>query len=342
MEVMRAVPVVLPDAPLGVGELEVRVEEWGRQVMRQAMAAAWVAQAVLRPVGPCPACGARAGRSAGGKARRVETLFGPVALPRRRRRCGGCGRHDQPDDAVLAPALGTGRLSPRLREMAVLCGAGGPTGTRRRCWGGCGGAAVGRDGARGGGGEVGTAVASAQARAAAAVIAPPATAPEPGRPVPARLEVELDGAWIHCRDNPHGIEIKGGVAHAGSVAVGATRRALVPRAYAATARGVGALGALVTARIEARNGFAAVVQELFGDGAAWSWRLGGELLPAATRVLDRWHLTDARRRALRAALPTRRCVPRGASGWRSDSRRVTCRAPAPCSTKSPPSPRTRR
>jgi len=42
---------------------------------------------------------------------------------------------------------------------------------------------------------------------------------------------------------------------------------------------------------------------VLGDGAAWIWRLGADLLPTATQVLDRWHLRDARRRATRAAIP---------------------------------------
>lgn len=302
MEVMIAVPLVVPEAALSVGELEARVEEWGRRAMREAMAAAWAAQAAVRPVGPCPACGEAASHPAGSKARRVETLFGPVALPRRRRRCGRCGRHYQPDDAVLAPAVGGGRLSPHLREVAVLCGASWPYRQAAEVLGRLRGVPLSAETVRAVVGSVGTAVATAQAQEAAAAIAPPATAPAP-RAVPGRLELELDGAWVHSHDNPRGLEVKVGVAHAGSIAVGATRRALVQRAYAATARGVGAFGPLVTAVIEARNGFAAVVQELFGDGAAWIWRLGGELLPAATWVLDRWHLTDARRRALRAALP---------------------------------------
>lgn len=84
MHVMIAVPLVLPDAPLGVGALEAPVAEWGRDVMRQALAAAWAAQAAVRPVGPCPACGAAASRPAGTKARRVETGFGTVTLSRQR------------------------------------------------------------------------------------------------------------------------------------------------------------------------------------------------------------------------------------------------------------------
>jgi hypothetical protein len=302
VEVMIAVPLVVPDAPLGVAALEAQVEEWGRRVMRQGLAAAWAAQAALRLVGSCPACGGAESRPAGSKARRVETVFGPVDLPRQRRCCDGCGRHYQPDDVVLVPDLGAGRLSPHLRELAVLCGTSWPYRDAAQVLGRLRGTPLSAETVRSVVGTVGTAVASAQAVAAAAAVAPPATAPAP-RPGPDRLEVELDGAWVHSHDNAHGLEVKVGVVHAGSVAVGVTRRELVQRTFAATARGVAAFGPLVTAVIEARNGFAAVVQELFGDGAAWIWRLGGDLLPAATQVLDRWHLTDARRRALRAALP---------------------------------------
>jgi hypothetical protein len=300
---MIVVPLVLPDQALAVSELEPRVQDWGRQVMQQGMAAAWAAQARLRPLGSCPACGAEASRPAGSKARRVETLFGPVALPRQRRCCAACGRHYQPDDAVLVPEVGTGRLSPCLRELAVLCGASWPYRDAAQVLGRLRGAPLSAETVRAVVGRVGGAVATARAAQAAAAIAPPATAPDSGRRVPERLEVELDGAWVQSHDNAHGVEVKVGVVHAGSERVGTTRRAFVQRAYAATAQGVGAFGPLVTAVIDARNGFAAVVQEVFGDGAAWIWRLGGEVLPEASWVLDRWHLTDARRRALRAALP---------------------------------------
>jgi hypothetical protein len=294
---MIAVPLVLPEQALALGDLETRVEDWGRQVMRQALAAAWAARAAVRPVGPCPACGATASVGAGTKPRRVETVFGPVTLPRQRRRGAGCGRHDQPDEAGLGPELGAGRLSPHLRELTALCGASWPDREAARVLGRLRGVPLAAETVRAVVGTVGAPMATIQAQEAAPAVAPPATAPEP-RPVPDRLAVAGDGAWGHSHDHPHGLEVKGGVVHAGSVVVGATRRELVQRASAATARGVAAFGARVTAAIEARNGFAAVVQERFGDGAAWIWRLGGEVRPDATRVLDRWHLTDARRRAI--------------------------------------------
>lgn len=306
MDVMILVPLVLPDRPLGVSDLEGLVEDWGRQVTRQGMAAAWAAQAPLRPLAGCPACGEAGSRPAGSKGRQVETVFGPVVLPRCRRCCTGCGRHYQPDDAVLAPELGRGCLSPRLRELTALCGASWPYRQAATVLGRLRGAPLSAETVRAVVGSVGTSVATTQAEAAAAAAAPPATAPAPGRSVPARIEVELDGAWVRSHDNAHGLEVKVGVVHGGSVRVGTTRQQLHQRGYAATAQGVAAFGPLVTDVIEQRNGFAAENQVLLGDGASWIWRLGAELLPEATRVLDRWHLSQARRRALRAALPEKR------------------------------------
>ena len=95
------------------------------------------------------------------------------------------------------------------------------------------------------------------------------------------------------------MEAKVGVIHAGSERVGRTRTRLSDRRYAATFAGVGAFGPLVTAAVERQNGYAAPEQTLLGDGAAWIWTLWTTILAEATAVLDRWHLADARRRALR-------------------------------------------
>jgi Uncharacterised protein family (UPF0236) len=115
--------------------------------------------------------------------------------------------------------------------------------------------------------------------------------------------VELDGARVRSHDNAAGREAKVGVVHAGGERVGRTRTRLRARRYAATCRGVAALGPLVTAAVTARNGDEAVEQTLLGDGAAWIWALGTALVTEATPVLDRWHLADARGRALRRAVP---------------------------------------
>lgn len=303
MELMITRPLVLPETPLALGELEAVVQAWGQALQREALAAAWAAQAADRAAVACPQCQSPDWRPAGRKVRQIETVFGPVGLPRQRRCCRACGRHYQPDDAALAAELGRGRLSARLREVVALCGASWPYRQAADVLGRLRGVPLAAETVRAIVGRVGAAVAAAQARDAVAACAPPASAPAAGGAGPDRIEVELDGAWVRAHDNPHGLEVKVGVVHAGSALVGRTRRRLQQRRYAATAHGVAEFGPVLTLAIDRLDGFAAGSQTLLGDGAAWIWRLGDDLLPTATHVLDRWHLTQARRKALRAALP---------------------------------------
>ncbi len=302
MELMIAYPLRLPDHPLSVDELEAAVQTWGQEIKQRAMAMAWTAQAAQRPAVACPACQSFDQQRAGQKARTVETVFGAVRLARQRYRCRACGRHFQPDDVLLLPTLGRGRWTSGVRELAALCGASWPYQQAAVVLGKVRGAPVAAESVRRIVAHAGQAVATQYRREAIAACQPPATAP---RPVtgPQQVEIVLDGAWIHSRENRHGMEVKVGVVHTGSEACGVTRTRLPTRRYAATARGIMPFGPLVTAAIDAVDGFASAEQTLLGDGAAWIWGLGAAILPTATSVLDRWHLRDARRRATRAAVP---------------------------------------
>jgi len=300
---VAAPPLAQPEDPADFAALETRVQARGQAVMRQALAAAFAAQEARLPVGPCPGRGGAAARPAGAKLRLVETVSGPARLPRRRVRCGGCGRHRQPADPVLAAALGGGRLSPGLRDLAALCGASWPYRQAAEVLGRLRGEPPAHETGRAVVADIGAAVAAAGHAAAAADCRGPARSRGPGRPAPARVEVECDGAWLGCAEAPHGLEVKAGVVHAGGERVDRTRLRLVGRRYAATGRGVAASAPLLTAAIEHVNGYAAPEQVWLGDGAGWIWRLGDDDLPAAAKVLGRWHLGQARRRALRAALP---------------------------------------
>ncbi len=126
MQLMIPCPLILPDLPLSLEELETAVHAWGLAIQQAALARAWQAQAALRPPVACPTCAASAQRPAGTKARRVETRFGPVRLTRQRMRCQACGRYFQPDDAALMPLLGAGQCTPVLRALAAQCGASWP------------------------------------------------------------------------------------------------------------------------------------------------------------------------------------------------------------------------
>jgi len=302
MQLMIPLPLTLPDTPLSLDEMEAAVHQWGLAVQQHALAHAWQAQAALRPTAPCPHCQSHHHRAAGSKARRIETRFGPVRLVRRRLCCRGCGRHFQPDDAALGALLGAGQCTRMLRELAAQCGASWPYRQAARVVALLRGAPLATETIRRIVAQAGQAVAGQYAREAVVVCQPPATVPPPTQS-PAAVEILLDGAWVHSWDNAHGMEIKVGVVHTGSEGCGRTRTRLTARRYAATAAGVTPFGPLVTAAIDHLHGVTSPQQTLLGDGAAWIWRLGAEIVPAATQVLDRWHLRDARRRATRAAVP---------------------------------------
>ena len=302
MELMIACPLVLPDEPLDLPRLEAVVHAWGLTIQQQALAVAWAQQAAVRPPPVCPSCGGMTVRPAGSKPRQVETIFGPVRLPRRRVRCQGCGQHHQPGDGELTAVLGDGQCTPALRELAASCGASWPYREAARVVGRVRGCPLAPETIRTVVAQVGAAVATQHAVEAAVACRPPAGAPDTTGPRPERLVVELDGGWVRSHDNAQGMEAKVGVVHAGSTRIGRTRTRLVERRYTATFRGVDDFGPLVTAAVTQRNGYEAPEQTLLGDGAAWIWTLARTILAEATPVLDRWHLADARRRALRQAV----------------------------------------
>lgn len=328
MEVMIAYPLVLPDEPLSLDAIEAAVQAWALRLAQAALAEAWRVQEALRPVA-CPTCHSTQARRAGEKPRRIETRCGPVWLRRIRMRCTGCGRHFQPDDLPLAAALGGGHCTTALRALAAHCGASWPYRQAAQVLGMVRGTPLAPETVRRIVAQAGTAVAKQYEAEAVTACQPPATAPPP-MCGPAALAVVLDGAWIHSHDNAHGMEIKVGVVHTGSVACGATRTRLVQRRYAATAQGVTLFGPLVTAGIDHVGGFAATEQTLLGDGAAWIWRLGGELLPAAIQVLDRCGCPLGRC-AMHAAAPpgpqcqTKRCANHGALALRMPWTAAMCR-----------------
>lgn len=299
---MITLPLTLPDHPLALAAMETTIHAWGLEAMRQGFAAAWQAQTAVRAPVPCPACQASAHRRAGTKVRHLETRFGPVVVRRQRLQCQQCGRYFQPDDALLTPVLGRGRCTPVLRVLAAQCGASWPYQQAATALGMLRGASIAPETIRQIVGRTGDVVARQYQQEAATACQPPASAPPP-TVAPAQIDVALDGAWVHARDTVRGMEVKVGVVHTGSERCGATRTRLTNRRYTATAQGIGAFAPLVTAAIAHCDGFAGEEQTLLGDGAAWIWRLGGELLPDATPVLDRWHLREARRRATRAAVP---------------------------------------
>lgn len=304
MEIIIPLRLVLPDDPIPFADLEARVQEAGRGAVRAAYAAALEAHAARAAADPCPRCGGEATRAAGRKPRRIETPVGAVTVRRPRRQCLVCRRRFRPGDERLREALGGGQCSPALRDLAALCGASWPYRQAATVLGLLRGEPIAPETVRAVTGRVGARRAAAQeAEAARACRAGRAVDPAARLPPPDELVAELDGAWVGAAGAANGREVKVGVVHTGSTPTGRTRRALVGRRYAATMRGVRRFEQRLTAAVHRINGFAAPDQTVLGDGAGWIWRVATDNFPEATPVLDRWHLREQRRRALRAALP---------------------------------------
>jgi hypothetical protein len=304
VEIIIPLRLVLPDTPSSFAQVETCVHQAGRTALRAAYAAAWEAQAALVLDDPCPRCGGANTRAGGTKSRRIETPVGAVTMRRPRRQCLSCQQRFQPGDDRLHEALGGGQLTPALRELVALCGASWPYRQAAMVLGVLRGEPIAPETVRSVALRVGARIAVAQEAEAAQLGHPDQT---PGSrdqlPPPTELVAELDGAWVGATDAAHGREVKVGVVHTGSEPTGRLRRDLIGRRYVATMRGVQHFAQHLTAAVVRINGFDAPEQTVLGDGAGWIWRVAADNFPDATPVLDRWHLREQRRRALRAAMP---------------------------------------
>jgi hypothetical protein len=304
VEIIIPLRLVLPDTPSSFAQIETCVHQAGRTAIRAAYAAAWEAQAALAIDDPCPRCGATDTRAVGIKARRIETPVGAVTMRRPRRQCLHCQRRFQPGDARLRDALGGGQLTPALRELVALCGASWPYRQAALVLGLLRGEPIAPETVRAVVARVGGRIAATQETEAVRTSHPDHTlASLDRRPAPVELVAELDGAWVGATDAAHGREVKVGVVHTGSEPTGRLRRDLTERRYVATMRGVRRFEQQLTAAVVRINGFDAPEQTVLGDGAGWIWRVAADNFPDATPVLDRWHLREQRRRALRVAMP---------------------------------------
>jgi hypothetical protein len=112
-----------PDADLGT--LELAVEAASRSCRQRALATLTQERAAAQPL-VCPQCAGRLLVEAYGRARQVQSSFGPIAFRRDYGFCSPCGQHVYPADVALGlHPRATG--SPRVQERCALYALRGPT-----------------------------------------------------------------------------------------------------------------------------------------------------------------------------------------------------------------------
>lgn len=270
-----------PELDLGAAETETlaRVRRIGARVLETGLAA----RAMPIAEATC-ACGTRM-RSAGRRAKGVQTLLGWITVRRTYAHCPACGGRGCPADARLG--LGRDRHSPGVRRLASRFG-----------------------------GLLSFAQAAATLREAAGVQLSPSTVRTVTEGVGAAREqafqTEIAAAWDHgwadgvgpppdrCYVAIDGVRILGADGQGREVKLGRVlpvqqtehgeRRG--PSRYAAGLEPAAAFGRRLAVVAHAVGAETAPRLAVLGDGAAWIWNLADEHFPGAVQIVDWFHASE--------------------------------------------------
>jgi hypothetical protein len=242
---------------------------------------------------------------AGGRAKTITTVLGPVQVMRAWYHCGECGHGFAPLDERLGVA-GT-PLSPGLTQMIARAGAEVPFGKAATLIRDLAGVVVSAKTIERSAEASGAAARSAGAAEAAALRARTLRPLPPPEPVPDMLYIEVDGTGVPMRSSETaGRDGKAEDGSARTREIKLARFFTVSRpdadgnpvmdpgssSYVATFDGKDALAGLVEAEYLRRGAdcFRQVVA--LGDGAAWIWTMAEALYPHATHITDIWHARE--------------------------------------------------
>lgn len=216
------------DATAPLSQMESRIEEAGRAVMKEALKQAiGVAE---EQQSSCPQCGNEQCRSQGTKRRVLLTRFGRVEVALKRLRCTGCGHLFRPADPCLAEVKGH-NVTSDLRELAALVGSSWPYETAAGVLKRLSGVQLSDERLRQITNEQGTAVANEQRKQAEQVMREAVSMQQiraqrtqasssQAQKHPDCLQVGLDGGWLPSREQTGGMEGKIGVVASQIEAVG--------------------------------------------------------------------------------------------------------------------------
>jgi hypothetical protein len=251
----------------------------------------------------CPTCGRKA-RVHQERPRQALTTCGPVALGRPWYHCARCGHGWSAVETTLGVA-GRARLSAGLRGWVVRLGALAPFREAAEVLAELTGLAPGAETVR-----RQTEAAGAALRVAEdAAVERTREAAEPLDPAPGLLVVEADGAMVRYRSGWHEAKL--------GLVAGWEDGALRAPSYVAAREPAERFGARLAAEAARRGALevgrweggvtgrgVAVLREvaLYGDGAAWIWRLADDRFDARVEVVDPFHAYQHLHTAARALL----------------------------------------
>ena len=255
-----------------------------------------------------PRAGCRAGHQAdlvSVRDKTVDTVLGPVTLKRAWYHCRDCGHGFAPLDEQLGMAGQT--MSPGLRKMTARAAAAVPFAAAAKLISELAGITLtGKRAGRRAEADGNAAAQVIRAQAAAMTAGQLAVLP-PGRPLPDKLYIAVDGTGLPMVPaETDGRDGKGedGRARTREVKMaclftqattdddGRPVRDPASSSYLATFAPAAGFGILAAA--EARRRGAGQIRQLvvLGDGAAWIWNLATAHFPEATQIVDLYHARE--------------------------------------------------
>jgi hypothetical protein len=245
----------------------------------------------------CPHCDRRM-RVQSWRSRRLQTVCGPITVPRPWYACQPCGHGFSPVDRTLQLAART-RLSAGFRAWVVRLGASTTFRDAVAVLADLTGLTIAAETVRQQSEACGAAVEDHQQGAIAQVLATQ-TAAEPVTPAPGTLVVEADGVMVRYRDGWHEVKVGvvGGTAPDGALTAAsyvAAREAAErfgPRLLTEAARR-GALDIIDWIGPLAGRSLAVLRPvHVVGDGAPWIWNLAEDHFGDRTEVVDFYHASQ--------------------------------------------------
>ena len=304
-------------ATASLTQMEEQIQQAGQQAMRDALKQAVRQWEDQHPT--CPHCGAQAQRLEGTTRRVIATVFGRVAVQRRRFRCLECGRRFCPAKSLFLELQG-GTVTAPLQEAALLAGCSWPYRAASATLKRLSGAQISAEEIRlltNRHGKLRAVQQQTEAEQTCSAPVPEAPVAQPAEPP---MLVGVDGGWVCSREQRGGMEGKVAVvcseveelpmpkadatfswSRRGARRPPRQRHRLAKRRYVATFAASAQVGNLAEAAARTLSQEAKRPVVLLADGAKWIKTEQARHFPHATCILDWAHLWREVRRAIRVA-----------------------------------------
>jgi hypothetical protein len=238
----------------------------------------------------CQKCRSRNVEPRGTKDREISLRFGDATIKRARVFCRECKTLSQPADALLDELEG-GRVTQKLRELICLCAAGWSFEIAEGVLEDLCGVELSHETIRQLAEKEGQKLAQEQAERASEVVrSRPEVVVQSSQGKAELVCVEMDGGYVHSRENRGGMEGKVGLIYSEREKIGKERHRLVDKRVVVSFVSSERLGQLCYLEAKGKGVDDAEKKAVVGDGAHWIWSQKDEHFPEAKAILDLYHL----------------------------------------------------